>query len=215
MNLLKKINIGQFTFIAHCSSADKDEPEKIYTIVLNNGTIQQTLKIPAAYVDTKNERVKSENGLWVKFAYPSTNPVSSKHNNEFKHIQRKEEIVDVYIKVAANTDTLSMSEQTYESILRLLKKRPKKNQPLYIGKIGVYEIYEEDNPEHEFTITTYFTRDKESTFLSFRDDGYQVNALRRISGVLELSYFFPISLRPEQLQVDAEVVKLVDGWLQK
>ena len=207
MNLLKKLNCGQFNFIAHCSSADRDDPEKIYTIILNNGTAKHTLKIPAAYVDTKNERMKIENGLWVRFTHPSTNPVSSN--------KTKEEIIELYIKLAANIDTHSMSENTFSSIKKLLKKKPKKNPPRYVGRIGVYDIYEEENPEDEFTITTYFTRDKEGIFLSFRDDGYQVNALRRAAGVLELSYFFSLSLRPQQLQVDAEVVKLVEGWLQK
>lgn len=207
MNLLKKLNFGLCTFIGDCSSAEKDEPEKIYTIVLDNGSIQQTLKIPAAYVDTKHERMQNENGLWVRFTYPSTNPVS---NNK-----AKDEIIELYIKLATNIETPSMSEQTFGFIKKLMKKTSKNNRPRYIGKIGVYDIYEEENPEDEFTITTYFTHDKKGIFLSFRDDGYQVNALRRTAGVLELSYFFSLSLRFQQLQVDAEVVKLVDSWLQK
>lgn len=207
MNLLNKLKFGLFTFIDDCSGTEKDDPEKIYTIVLNNGTIQQTLKIPADYVNTKNERIHIENGLWVRFSYPSTNPVI---NNKAKN-----ENVELYIKLAADTETLSMSEHTFDSIKNLMNKKVKKNPPRYIGRIGVYDIYEEENPEDEFTITTYFTRDKEGTFLSFRDDGYQINALRRTAGVLELSYFFSLSLRPRQLQVDAEVVKLVGSWLQK
>ena len=130
-------------------------------------------------------------------------------------MKTKEEIVEIYIKLAANTETLSMSESTFNSIKNLMKMKPPKNAPFHIGKIGVYDIYEEDNPEDEFTITTYFTRDKDGIFLSFRDDGYRVNALRRTAGVLELSYFFAVSLRPQQLQVDADLVKLIDSWLQK
>jgi hypothetical protein len=207
MNLLKKMNFGQFNFIAHCHSADREDPEKMLTIVLNNGKIRQTLKIPVAYVDTKAERMKIENGIWVKFAYPSMQPVS--------HYKSAEEIIEVYIKLAANSDRLSMSEHTYGSIKRSLKKKQDKNPARYMGRIGVYDIYEEENTEENYIITTYFTRDKEGTFLSFRDDGYQINALRRCAGVLELSYFFMLSMRTQQLRIDAAIAKLVEGWVQK
>lgn len=207
MNLLKKLNFGLYTFVGDGGSAEKDEPEKIYTIVLDNGTIQQTLKIPVAFLDTKKERIQIENGLWVRFVYPSADPVSANKS--------KDEIIEIYIKLAPNIETPSMSEQTFGFIKKLMEIKPKNKRPLFIGNIGVFDVYEEDDPEDEFTITTYFTHDEKGILVSFRDDGYQVNALRRTAGVLELSYFFSVSLRFQQLQVDAEVVKLISGWLQK
>lgn len=208
MNLLKKLSVALVALAALCGCGEKEDPSKIYTIVLNNGKIQRTLKIPGAYIQTKNESQRVESGLWVGFTYPSMQP--------FGPAAPTEDSVALYIKLAVDASRPSWSELTLDGIKRKMNNPPSKNPARYVGKSGVYDVYEEEHTKTHSVSKTYFTHDRDGNLLSFVDDnGYRIEVNRRYAGVLELHYLFSRPHQSQQLEIDSAVTKIVDAWLQK
>lgn len=182
---------------------------KIHTIVLDNGKIQRTLKIPGGYIQTSGTGGRTESGIWIYFVYPSMQPF-------YWAATPTENSIALSIELVPDPSRPSRSEITLDGIKRKMSNPPERNPARYLGKSGIYEVYEEADINTHNISRTYFTHDQDGNLISFKDTNFRVIRVdRRYAGVLQLSYNISRSYQPQQLEIDFAVTRFVDSLLQK
>lgn len=208
MNLIKKMSAACFALTALCGCLTQEAPNKIYTIVLDNGKMQRTLKIPAGYLEVKDEKLRAKEGVRVGFIYPSLEP--------FINQTPTENSISLYIKLISDRSRPSLSDISLDLLKKNLVNSSENNRVRYLGKKGVYEVFEDKNIKDNYTATSYFTQDKNSNLLEFRYvPELRSIASRRFAGEYSISYIFSPTLQSKQLEVDKAVTGLIESWLQK
>ncbi len=206
MNFIKSISAALCAAITLCGCWPQEDPNQIYTLVLDNGKIQRTLKIPGAYLPQKLE--DNSAGFWVQFSYPALQPVASR--------TPADDSIELFIKLAFDVDKPSMSEFNLMFFQKKIKKYGVKSTTQYLGKIGNYEVYEDWYSNSSSIKRTYFRKDKKGQLISIEEcPGLRTSNLRRYADGLELRFNYSPTLMANEAEVDAAVTKLVESWLQK
>jgi len=208
MTRIKTVSVVLCAFAALCGCWPQENPDRIYTIVLDSGNSQRALKIPIGFIEEKSEKFRAIDGIALGFIYPSMNPYVIKAPTK--------DSVSVYIRLISDPTKMSMSELSLATIKKKLMNSTNSNSVRFIGKSSVYDIYEDiDTQTHSIT-TTYFTRDKNGILIEFRySQGHLSLARRRFAEVFEVSYGYSPTLQSKQLKIDAAVTGLIETWLQK
>jgi hypothetical protein len=95
-------------------------------------------------------------------------------------------------------------------------KAPTRLPPRYVGKEGVFDIYETQDFKTHTVTKQYFTHDRLGNLLNFREHpGLQIRANRPYANALDLRYIFDPILQDKKLEVDLAVTTLIDQWSQK
>lgn len=207
MNRLKKLSAALITLTALLGCGEREDPNKIQTIVLDNGKIQRTLRVPSGYIQTKGVGERTNYSIWVHFVYPSMSPFRG---------TPKEDSVSVLIRLNQGPSTPSFSELRLDSLKQAVNKASDRRRTKYLGKSGAYDVYLEESLNTSGTVKTYFIDDQLGNLISFvAPESLRITAERRYAEVLELRYVFAQSLQPQQLEIDAAVTKFIDSLLQK
>jgi hypothetical protein len=196
-----------FGITALCGCWPQEDPKKIYTIVLDNGKMQRTLKIPAAYIEEKNEKLRAQNGVRVGFLFPRLTP--------FVNETPTQDSVSVYIRLISDPSKPSRSEISLADLQRLTKKDAGKNTLRHVGKIDGFDTYEDIEPNTKNIRKTYFINDKSGNLICFEDSVFRVIATRRYSSEFEITFIFSPNQRSNQLEISSAITKLIERWLQK
>lgn len=207
MNLIKKMSAAFLALTALCGCFPQEDPNKIYSIVLDSGTLQRTLKIPTAYIEEKNEKLRIKDGIRVGFLYPLMTPFVNKIPSE--------ESVSVYIKLMSDPKKPSRSELSLADFQRVTKKNSDANTVRQVGKIDGFETYEEIEPNTNKIRKTYFIKDNNGNLICFEDGVFRVMATKKNFSVFEITFMFSPTLRSNQLEIDSAITKLIESWLQK
>lgn len=206
MNLIKKMSAGFLALTALCGCLPQEDPNKIYTIVLDNGKVQRTLKIPGAYLPEKEKNNSS--GVWVQFSYPSMRPVVSRTPTD--------DSIELRITPTFDAAKPSVSESTLIDFKDYVKNPITKSRTRHLGQIGIYDAYEEWHSNPGYFTKTYFRRDQSGHLISIDAiPGLRTTSQKRYADSLELSYGYSPSLMPNEVAIDDAITKLVDSWLQK
>ncbi len=194
-----------FALTALCGCWPLKDTDKIYTIVLDNGKMQRTLKIPGAYLPEKEK--DNSIGVWVQFSYPSMKPVVSRTPSE--------DSIELLIKLALDKDKPGMSESSLSNFKDSLKDPNAKSRTRHLGKLGIYDVYELWHFNGGYLTTTYFRNDENGYLIKIEAvPGLRTSSQRRYAESIELSYGYSPSLMPKETEIDAAITKLVDSWLQ-
>lgn len=205
MSINAKLGAVLFALATLFGCTKEEDPNKVYDIVLNNGKTKLTLKIPYAYVNWDSRRTEHDS-VRVTFSYPSMRPVPS-------HRPSKDSIT--LIIVLEPNPNLTTSHIVLESILRAMKT-PARLPPRYVGKEGVFDIYETQDSQTHTVTKEYFTHDRLGNILNFREHpGLRSRGNRPYANTLDLRYGFDPILQDKRLEVDLAVTTLIDQWLQK
>jgi hypothetical protein len=205
MSINAKLGAVLFALTTLLGCTKEEDPNKVYDIVLNNGKTKLTLKIPYAYVQWDAQRGESKS-VWVNFSYPSMLPTKS--------LIPSKDSVSLLI-VLEQDPNLTRSHIVFNSILRDMKT-PTRLPPRYVGKEGVFDVYETPDRHTQTVPKEYFTYDGFGNLLNFRaQPGLRSNGNRNYENTLDLRYIFDPSLQDKQLEVDRAVTALIDQWLQK
>lgn len=209
MSRFKKMAALLAAIAALLGCGEKGDSNNIQTIVLDNGKIKRTLKIPAGYIQTKGKGGRTEDAIWIRFIYPSMQPF-------YWAATPTEDSVALLISLVGDPSEPSRSELILNGIKRTMNNSPDRAPARYLGQSGIYEVYEEEDINTHNVSKTYFTHDQNGNLISFRDPNFRrITGERRYAEVLDLSYVFSRSLQPKQLEIDAAVTKFVDSLLQK
>lgn len=206
MKLIKTMSTVLCTLTALCGCLPQENPDRIYTIVLENGETQRTLKIPGAYLPEKEKNNSS--GVWVQFSYPSMKPVVSRTPTD--------DSIELRITPTFDDAKPSMSEFIFNQFQNRIKKYGRESSVRYVGKIENYEAYEEINTRHGYISRTYFRRDQSGNLISIdATPGLRTTSQKRYADSLELNYGYSPSLMTNEAEIDAAITKLVESWLEK
>ncbi len=135
MTRIKKISVVLCAFAALCGCWPQENPDRIYTIVLDNGKIQRILKIPGGYIEVKDEKLRPKEGVGVGFLFSNLKPYILNTPNE--------DGVWVFIELISDPNRMSMSDSFLNTIKARMKMPPDKNSARDLGKSGVYDVYED------------------------------------------------------------------------
>lgn len=207
MNLMQKMSAAFFVLTALCGCWTLEDPNKIYTIVLDSGKSQRTLKIPAAYIDEKNEKLRAKNGVRVGFLFPGLTPYVNETPTQ--------DSISVYIRLIADPSKPSRSELSLADLQRVTNINSGTNTIRHIGIVDGFDTYEDIEPNTKSIRKTYFINDKNGNLICFEDGVFRVTATRRYFSMFEITYIFSPSLRSNQMEIDSAVTKLINKWLQK
>jgi len=194
-----------FALTALCSCWPLKDTNKIYTIVLDNGKMQRTLKIPGAYLPEKDK--DNSIGVWVQFSYPSMKPVVSRTPSE--------DSIELFIKMDPDKDKSSISEFRLSRLQQSMKTFGGKSSVSHIGKIGIYDVYTDEYKNPDYITKTYFRTDANGNLICIEEvPGLRTSSKKRYSNNIELRYSFSPTLLLTEVAVDSAVTKLVDRWLE-
>jgi hypothetical protein len=210
MKQIKTLGAVFCAVAALCGCWQQEDPNKIYTIVLDDGKILRTLKIPGAYLPDKHNKNNSI-GVWVQFSYPSMKPTLSRTPSENS--------IELLITLIFDVDKPSMSEFNLTRLKEYCKHPIAKKRTYHLGKIGIYDVYDVYEGWHSnrrYLTKTYFRRDKNGSLIRIHEvPGLRTSSEKRYANSLELNYGYSQKLMPIETEIDDAVSKLVDSWLLK